>query len=344
MGSHGSRFAILALAAFCALSASAGRASAAEPTPAEVLAQHGLNRLGATNIWIVRLERDLRAHLDALPEHRLAVVALEQALAERIEQNAKQFIAGQQTEASLTTTLRTAQLDDAARRQMQARLAELNARMIPPSQLGDQEDVRKQLAALIARRQAIWLSIVAIRRDAPILADSYAPLTKQASVSAALKQLGPTQRLGPARNYVDELPKLVEYESVALTDWIPVYQQAGKPRVAAILNETTPVTFSWSSSPEATLLTSSAAEAAGIEVPADAPKMTVTLAKGRTLIARRATIPYLRLGKYLVRNVEAFVLPAEGEDFGSRMGIGAIADLQMEEQWERLRLVLSPKK
>ncbi len=315
----------------------------AEPSPGDVLAQHGLLRLGATNIWINRLEHDLRANLDALPEHRQAIALLDEVLAQRIEQNARQFVTAQQTEASLNATLRNAQLDDAARRQINGRLTTLRSRMIPPADFGNHPETRQQLITLIGRRHALWLSLAAIRRDATQVSESYLALAQRPAIQNALKQLGPTQRLGPAKNYLDELPKLADYEALVLTDWVPVYHLAGRPRVSSIVNETTPVTFSWTSSPEATLLTASAAEAAGIEIPVNAPTMRLTLSKDRNVTARRVTIPYLRMGKHLLRDVDAYVLPTEGEDFGSRMSVSAFTDVRCEEQWERLRLVLSPR-
>ena len=58
----------------------------------------------------------------------------------------------------------------------------------------------------------------------------------------------------------------------------------------------------------------------GIEVTPESPRVRVTVGRGRSVLARQVTIPYLRLGRHVVRDVPALLLPPEHEDAGSQIG------------------------
>jgi hypothetical protein len=208
--------------------------------------------------------------------------------------------------------------------------------------LGEQTAVREKLIELTNRRHALWLSIMVIRRDATTMGETYDNVIRNPEVLAALKTLGGTHRLGPAKNYADDLKKLAEFENIVLTDWVPLFMQGGQQRVTAILNEATPVTFTWTPGSDPTVLTAGMAESAGLKIADEAPTMAISLASGRSVKAKRVQIPYLRLGKHLLRETEAYVLPPEAEDFGARLGGDAFSDWSSEAQPARLRLLLRP--
>ena len=106
--------------------------------------------------------------------------------------------------------------------------------------------------------------------------------------------------------------------------------------------EETPATFTWRTSDEPTIITASLAESAGIETPDDAPRVELRIGRRRRLTARQVKIPYVRFGKYLVRDVPAYVLPPEGEDLGSQIGQFALKGYRVSAEPGRLRLVIEP--
>lgn len=319
----------------------AARGVAAELPPEEVLAQQGLRRLSQSTTWVTPLEYEVRSRLADLPQHRDAIAALEQALSERIDFNARQWLAAKQTENSINVTLASLANNDPARAELIKRRNQVLAQAISPDRLNQQADVREQLVELSKRRYALWTTLLTVRRDVPQVAESYRELAPQVAVQTALRKLGGNHRLGPARNYGDDLRKLGEIERAALTDWVPMFGQGDRQRVTVLLNETTPVTVTWYASAEPLVLTASMAQAAGIEIPSDAPRREITLMKGRPYQVAEVSIAEFRVGKRLLKDVTALVLPPAGEDLGARLGNEAIVGLRASPQPERLRLLLS---
>ena len=125
------------------------------------------------------------------------------------------------------------------------------------------------------------------------------------------------------------------------TKWLPIYQQSGQTRVTAIVNERSPLTFTWSeASNQQTVLTAGAMDALGLHVPADAAQKTLKFGKSRTIAVRQITLETLRLGRCVVKSVVAHVLPPEGEDLGSRFGRTALAEHSVRLEPELLRMTI----
>lgn len=319
------------------------RTEGAEPPPDVVLAQHGLRRLPQSTIWVTPLEYEVRSRLADLPAHRDAIATLELTLNERIELNARQWVAAKQTESSLNQTLATLANNDPARNELLKRRDQVLQQAIPPDRLNQQADVRALLVELGNRRHALWTTLLAVRRTAPQVAESYHELASDSKAQAALHKLGANHRLGPARNYGDDLIKLGDIERAALTPSLPMFSQGDRQRVSILLNETTPVTVTWYPSAEPFVLTASMAQAAGIAIPPNAARREITLAKGRPYQAAEVTISEVRLGHLLLKKVTALILPPAGEDLGARLGNEALAGLRTSPQPERLRLVVEEK-
>lgn len=335
---------LLALGLYLSGRASALRSQEVSSSEMTLARDFQLSRLNNTNIWITSREARLRDDWQALPQHREAIAALDAALAERVEQNASQWATLEQRRAQLRTALAALSPADKQRRALEEQLKILDRQGIAPSRLSDQPDVRAKLVELTNHRHQLWLAARAIRRNTPELMREYEPLAASATVQAALGQLGSGHKLGPARDYVADLKKLPDWERIFLTDWIPLYQQGERTRLTLLAEESTPLTFTWTSSPEPTLITAGMAEALGLEISSQAQTQMVTLAPQRTYAARQAVIPFARLGAAEVRELEVWVLPPEGEDLGARIGPAAFPNLRLQPQPERLRFLTSTGK
>lgn len=320
----------------------AAPAVAQSPRPEDTLAaRHGLQRLPASNIWVLPVETELRSYWHDLPQHRDAIGAIEQALHERIERNAREWNQAERSEKTLRATLSGLARNDRQRPQIEQQLTTLRLGISPPDQLADVEDVRSQLQELIARRHAIWLAAQAIRQKTAQLQDSYLPLQSDEQVSAIVRKAGVNHRLGPAKNYRDDLKKLPEFERLALTSWVPLTIVGQRQRVCLLANETTPITFTWTSSPEPTLITAAMAEAIGIQPRPGADEQMVGIAK-QTWKAKPATLPYLRFGKYELRDIDVLILPPDAESIGARIGPAAFEGYHVQPQPHRLRMDINP--
>ena len=81
-------------------------------------------------------------------------------------------------------------------------------------------------------------------------------------------------------------------------------------------------------------------EAAGLALPAEAPSVPLAMGSGRTLDARPLTVPTLRFGQVVLREVPVYVLGPEGEDLGASIGPAAFAGYDVQEERARLQLTI----
>jgi hypothetical protein len=222
------------------------------------------------------------------------------------------------------------------RKVLELQMARLAAASIEPARLGGSGDVRKRIVQLGSERCELLADAAWIRQTVPQLRSDYGRLAANLELAAALKQSS-KQRLGPQRGYRGDLDRLGEFEALAATRWVPIFQQSGQTRVTALVDDRRTVTFTWSeASDQPVVITASTAEAMGLE--GAAARETILAAPGRTVQARPIALRYLRLGRCVVQNVPAYVLPPEAEDVGNRLGRTALIEHRVRMEPERLRM------
>jgi hypothetical protein len=299
--------------------------------------KYGLVRLGE-RWWVLPAEMELREKLAELPRRRERIVTAEKELESTIAGNLRTWQESRPAIAALEQTLAKLATGDPQRLPIERQMAGLAAAAVDPVKLGGRPDVRRRLAELAAERCELLAAAAWIRDTVPGLKTMYAKLATQPEVAAAL-QRGEKQRLGPQRGYRADLTRLVEFEPLAATRWVPIFQQSGQPRLTALVNDRTPVTFTWSDeTDQPVVLTASAAEAAGLSVPADAPREEIPVGSKRTVVARQVTLDDVRLGRCVLRGVPAYVLPPEAEDVGNRLGRRALLEHRVRLEPTKLRM------
>jgi len=320
-------------------------AAARPPQDAEALLRSkGLHRHESGNIWVLGRESRLRTYTVSLDELRRSVIGLQAAVDQRIEQNRLRWEAASARSEVLKAALQTLKKDDPKRKAIEQQIQELRRQAVEPRQLGATPEVQARLVELTNQRQALTLAVLAIRDGVPRLEAEYQRLAQDAAVQAALRQLDGTSRLGPVQpNYRADLRRVGECERVVLTPWIPLYLQGGQLRIGGLVNERQPVTFTWKTETQPTVLTASMLEGAGLSVPRDAPSTTLAFDRGRQVTARQITVPAIRFGRHVLADVSAWVLPPEAEDLGAIIGPQAFGDYGVRCEPERLRMVLQSK-
>jgi hypothetical protein len=287
--------------------------------PAAILRAGGLTQVD--RLWLAPLEIELRKDLAELPKRRERIVVLERSLHERIEANWRVWQASQPAIAAAQQSLARLGTDDPRRDVLQQQIAALQRAAPEPARLSARGNVRTQVVAWNSERNALATAIVRIRQAVPQLQQLYDRLSQSTAMLQALAQLGEGHRLGPQRSYQAELARLAEYERLAYTPWTPVYWQGSHLRFSVLVDERLPLTFCWvDSGSEPATLTHTAAEAAGIIVPQDAPRQSVSLGRDRRVQASRVVVPQLRIGKLVLKEIEVFVLPPEAENRRSGSG------------------------
>lgn len=311
-----------------------------EDAPTLQVGEDQFVRLGE-RVWVLPDELELRQKLAELPRRRERIVALEKILDDAVQQNLQSW---QQSRAAIATLQQAASrlaTSDPQRAVLQQQIDDLNAAAIEPRRLGGRDDVRARIVELTSERAQVLIDGAWIRAALPALADRYAKLAADADASRMIREAGQDHRLGPQRSYRRDLLRLADDQRLAATAWVPIFQQSGQTRVSVLVDDRAVTTLTWSdASDQPLVLSASAAEAAAIAVPADAPREEIVAAPGRKLIAQKITLGYLRLGHCVLQGVPAYVLPPEAEDLGSRIGPAALVGHRVRMEPERLRMWL----
>ena len=306
---------------------------------AAILNKQGLARID--RVWVAPEELRLRQHLSELPKRRERILALERELDDRIEQNRKQWQDAQPAIAALRKSLSRFGSDDPQRALVQQQLDALTAASAEPAKLGARGEVRTRVLTWIDERNGLATTITQIRNTIAGLAGLYERLAQTPGVAEALKSAGDKHRLGPQRSYAAERDKLTEYERLTFTPWVPVFFQGTQIRVTALIDDHSPVTFTWSDSGgPGIVLTRTAAEAAGLKIPANAPREPVSRSATERTTARRIEVQRLRLGKCVLKQATVLVLPPEAEDWGCQLSREALTGHSVRLEPERLRLTI----
>jgi hypothetical protein len=279
----------------------------------------GLRRLNSNaDVWLTPRERDVIRRLSDLPKRVENVKELSRQIAQIRNQN--RFLWSQR-EPALRKEMEKLTSSDPKRKRLERLLREGDATCRPPAKLGAVPAVQAVLIELTSKRHQILLDALTARRGVAALESEYATLARDDRVVEALEFLG--HRLGPVREH--DLSKLVEYDNTIYTLPHPLYLESKKSRVGAILNEGAPITFTWREGDAPTVITFAAAQAAGLAPPDDAPAASLKLENNRSFNTRRITVASIRFGDQVLRDVEAHVLPPEGEHLGNQISQAAFA-------------------
>ncbi|HZZ71691.1 MAG TPA: retroviral-like aspartic protease family protein [Pirellulales bacterium] len=283
----------------------------------------------ANTVWCLPAELELRTAIGTLDRLDKHCFQAQQQVDDWLQQNrtigvelthaqaaVKQL---QETEQALPAGSGPRQKLDDDLKLLNGKILALKGRWIPADRLGQEAPLKPALVDWIQTREDLTLAILTIRQLAPRLDADYEPLRKNAAVGAALQTLGARNVLGPRRKYDADLRRAVHFENRLLGGPVPIYREGNKIRVNAIVNEHVPATFTFQASAGANWIPASLAEAAGIQPSDTSPRSTIRPQPGRVLEVRTVTIAKLRLGNRVLTNVEAFLLPPEGEDLGAQL-------------------------
>lgn len=334
------RQAVLGISAFATTATLSRFANAKDTAPEEHLQKHfGLVRLSAA-VWGLPLEVELKEKLAQLPALRESVVTAEKELDERSAANRRGWTESAPALEAIRKALGQLSPTDPKHIALAQQLATLESTVSEPSRLSLRGEVRARLVAFSRDRSLLQLALLWLRTQAPRLEAEYARLAKRQDLAELLRQLR-NEKLGPLKNYAPDLKRTAEYDKLVFTDWLPAYQQAGQTRFSAIVNEQAPATFTWSEESDGKLLLpSSLLEPCGLTVAQNAPQRLVKLGD-RRLMARELSLPTLRLGRHVAKDLAGLVLPPEGEDLGARLPRSVLSSLRINIELDRLRLTVT---
>jgi clan AA aspartic protease (TIGR02281 family) len=301
------------------------------------LADAGLKRSGKT-IFAVGIG-ELNRVLTSLSKSRKAIKQLADAR--------------KQTEAQLARTQQQFQLLDAQNGELNLRLARpgldagTNNQLVGlinanNSQLRQLNDLRTQLREkLAADRRAVNEAeakyaemVLALRRDFTALQTELEPLLNDEKVQIALKvssanfqtpeKVDIATLLGATDRRIKQIEKEIFSESIP----VEVTPSGGLYVQVVVGDQSVPMVLDSGAS-----LISLPAETAaklGITVPANAARMQLVLADGRTIGAHRVVLPSVRVGQFEAKDVEAAVLEPVAVNAEPLLGMSYLGNFRFE--------------
>ena len=316
---------------------------------ADKLVDKGLIRLGS--VWICREEAELRRQLATLPEldfrqarhHEKKLIEAQFEMQNRLRNSRKDH-------ERIRTALNQASLS-AGQRQSLEDESRTHANTIAGFQTQirnrglDGFDEASQLTHSVLRlnraQHRLALAILAADRSRRAIAERYAALAADPEIGHTLDQLGqPRQRLGPVKKYtVLQSRRWKKLRDAVFSDRVPLYRRSDRFRFSGIINESTLATFSYTGRDERAFIPASLAESARLEFRANAPTEAFVY-QGRNIPGQKCTIPSLRIGKFVLRNVDVLVLAPEGEDLGARLTAATLKPYRVVLDAQRMRLRL----
>lgn len=151
------------------------------------------------------------------------------------------------------------------------------------------------------------------------IAKSLSELTKQTVVA------------GPARGFKKMLADLEKLEGNVLTDVIPLQNSGGNTfHVSVVINGKETVEMVLDSGAGIISLPSATADAIGVSANENSEDIRLVLADGRTVVAKKVSIPTVRVGRFEVKNVDAAILPTELANAEPLLGMSFLKNFQFK--------------
>ncbi|MEK6234076.1 MAG: retroviral-like aspartic protease family protein [Planctomycetales bacterium] len=192
---------------------------------------------------------------------------------------------------------------------------------------------------VVAHHELLLASARVERLTDDVIVTGYDRWNNDPRVIQSLRALGDKAGLGPRKTYRIPRRKSEPTLRLTLTDWVPTYQEEGVYRIWGLLGEDAFVEFQYRPDRGFSLIPLAMLRKAGIPLADDAPR--VILSQGQRVISGyRTTLPELRLGARVLKNLPAVVLP-DGESLGrAQLGASAFRDVdaRLVPQEFRLRL------
>jgi clan AA aspartic protease (TIGR02281 family) len=141
----------------------------------------------------------------------------------------------------------------------------------------------------------------------------YAELALDADVGAALGKIadstGRTPKLGPRPIFEKNIAELARHEASIRSAEIKLRPDGGVFWVDAVLNGTTSAEFVLDTGASTILLPTDLAKRAGVTPSESDPTVRMQVASGDTIEGRMVFLNEVRVGEFVVKNVEAVIIP-----------------------------------
>lgn len=313
----------------------------AEPGPDVILKNHELKRSGTT--WVLPGEaavlKDLR---DAKDLYRQVAEGMGQQ--QQLEYGAEgrrgmiQQLREQTELLSQQISQRDQELEnlnfpggnnliqqqrDQVNRQRQLLVAESNRvinqlnSMQEQSKDQDQEQKLQLHTEVGQSREKFMQAILDLRKSVDEIKGKYDELAKNTEVTKALDALSAAskskQRLGPSKALRDAIKLLEKAEGSVQSDTIELHKENGVFHVFTTLingKKKEPVKMVFDTGAGLTTISSKLADSLGLKAKPTDQTIKLKIADGSEIEGKKLVVPFIRVGKFTIANVECAVMPA----------------------------------
>jgi clan AA aspartic protease (TIGR02281 family) len=322
-----------------------------EPGPEAILKDHDLKRSGTT--WLLPGEttvlKDLRDATDLYRQVREGMAQQQQL---ELGAQDRKVMAQQLREDNDSLGQQISQFDqeleklnfpgggnlvqlqrDQLNRQRQDLVAQNNRvinqlNSIQEESKEQEQEHKLQLNAEVGQsREKYMQAILDLRKSVDDVTGKYTELAKNAEVTKALDSISVSsktkQKLGPSKALRDAIARLEKAEGTVQTETIALERESGVFHLFTTLingKKKEPVRMVFDTGAGLTTISSKVADSLGLKPkPTDEP-ITMKIADGSEIKGKKLVIPFVRVGKFTIPNVECAVMPAEKLDVDPLLG------------------------
>ena len=283
----------------------------AEAAEAQLKAQ-GLTRVGITYLLDVdarigehlKPSRQAKKQLDDYVRHRASVAASIRKADEQVAQWVREYGA---LNDQLTRTNAPR-----AHNQLVAQINALAAKVKEAERYKAQRE--RELANIPAPREDYGAQIAELAEKLESADKRYAELAKSPEVTAALAKLsekGPKFRLGPSPGFTQTLKDTRRVRDRTNSSVIRLSMDKGVPHVDVTLNGSVTRSMVVDSGAGLVSLTHEVANRLGLQPGPDDPVVKLVTADGKTTEGRLMTLDTVKVGQFVVEDVQCAILPAD---------------------------------
>ncbi|MFT3880303.1 MAG: retropepsin-like aspartic protease [Gemmatales bacterium] len=186
------------------------------------------------------------------------------------------------------------------------------------------EALSKAKAAYSTPRNDYFNSVLSMRESIDKTNEKYAAAGKDTSLEALIEAVGKTEKkkvtLGPSKNFVQTVKDFAFYESLIMSDKIPLVKRSGTYSIEVTLNTKTPVKMIFDTGASSISLPYEMAVKAGLKPDEAKQKVRVSIANGQVVEGKRMKLDSVRVGKFELKNVECIVMPEDSPNVPALLG------------------------
>ncbi len=303
----------------------AGIVSAADEPGDELLKAKGLRKTGSSYVLAAEAEVQKKTtEARAVSRQMAGALAQQEAYDQGSLENQRAI--RELTEQRIVLNQQLAQAANVAQNnQLVAMVNGVTDRLNLLNQMQADPAAKQQVDAQAARwRESYVQAVLELRQLVDATTKAYDDLVGDAGVKDAIEQVNRRTKakatLGPSRSFLANVALLEKAEAKVLTESVDLRKEGGIFWVDVTFNGKVSRPMAFDTGASDVVIPADLASLIGLTPGKDAPVVKCRVADGSVVEARRMTVPWMRVGKFTVKDVTCIVMPADKKDVPPLLG------------------------